>query len=417
MVMLINSDVASLLLSHQKIAFIIIDSAWRIQQIGGKLAPLFAGVEEWLYHERMVEAAPTVTTAQMDQIEANLIGQSIAQLLPELIGLEAELQAVYMGAKPSLQLEFINREDQANALSYLTLTVYPYPADSVIHRGLLCLVEDVTPVGAMNQRLTQQHNQLYLLHQALERSHLDLAAANAELRALDELKSRFVSIAAHELRSPLASVLGYADFILQDDLEPLGTHHRKGVETIQRSARRLLAVANDLLDVTRIEAGKLELTLQSINLVLLTKALIEVLEPELAQKGHRISLAVTDEFPAALCDEKRALQILTNLLSNAIKYTPERGEIQVRFGVDPREQMIVVAVADNGIGIPAQDLPKIGKSFFRASNVHYARASGAGLGLNITISLVELHGGKFWVESEQGRGTTAYVTFALAAGL
>ena len=415
--MLINSDVATLLLSHQKIAFIVTDSAWQIRQIGGALALLFCGQEEWLCDERLPGPAPRLTTAAVEPIAAKLIGQGIDQLLPELIGLEAELQAVYVGAKPSLQLEFINRGERANQITYLTVTIYPYPATSAIRSGLLCLVEDVTPVGAMKQRLTQQHNQLYLLHQALERSHLDLAAANAELRALDELKSRFVSIAAHELRTPLASVLGYADFILQDDLEPLSPNQRKGIETIQRAARRLLAVANDLLDVTRIEAGKLELTLQGINLALLTKALIEVFEPEVAQKGHQITLQVANELPPALCDEKRALQILTNLLSNAIKYTPERGEIQVRLSVDASEQMIVVAVADNGIGIPTQDLAKIGKSFFRASNVHHARASGAGLGLNITISLVELHGGKFWVESEQGRGTTAYVTFAIAAGL
>ena len=419
MVMLINSDVATLLFNHQKIGFIVTDSSWTIRQVGGDYALLLCGLEEGNGAE-IITVDPTAQQA-LEETETGraqsalaVLGQPLALLLPELVGLEAELQAIYSGTKPSLRLEFINREDQQGKVSYLTLTVYAYPFSGALRSGLLCLVEDVTAVGEMNQRLTQQHNQLYLLHKALERSNLDLAAANAELRALDELKSRFVSIAAHELRTPLASVLGYADFLLQDDSDPLSGHQRKGLETIVRAARRLLAVSNDLLDVTRIEAGRLELTLQSINLVLLTKALIEVFEPELAQKGHQLTLTVTDDFPPVLCDEKRALQILTNLLGNAIKYTPEQGQIQVALTVAP-EQQVIVAVTDNGIGIPPQDLPKIGKSFFRASNVHHARANGAGLGLNITMSLVELHGGKLWIESQQGQGTTVYVTFAIAA--
>ena len=158
--MLINSDVATLLLSHQKIAFIVTDSAWQIRQIGGALALLFCGQEEWLCDERLPGPAPRLTTAAVEPIAAKLIGQGIDQLLPELIGLEAELQAVYVGAKPSLQLEFINRGERANQITYLTVTIYPYPATSAIRSGLLCLVEDVTPVGAMKQRLTQQHNQL-----------------------------------------------------------------------------------------------------------------------------------------------------------------------------------------------------------------------------------------------------------------
>lgn len=425
--MLINSDVAALLLNHQNVAIIVTDSAWTIRQVGGNFGHL-----RWDLEELIIQATPanqiaanqTETSETQEALamltkhaEAFLIGAPLALVLPELIGLEAELQAIYTGARPSLRLEFVNREDRDGNVTYLTLTIYGYPFTGDMRSGLICLIEDVTSMGELNQRLTQQHNERYLLHMALERSNLELAAANAELRALDELKSRFVSIAAHELRTPLASVLGYADFLLQDETDQLSNNQRKGIETIQRAARRLLSVSNDLLDVTRIEAGKLELTMQSINLPLLTQALIEVFEPELAQKGHQLTLTVADNLPPALCDEKRVLQILTNLLSNAIKYTPAQGQIQVRLDFNEAEQQLVVAVADNGIGIPPQDLPKIGKSFFRASNVHHARANGAGLGLNITISLVELHGGKFWVESTQGQGTTVFVTFAIAAGL
>jgi signal transduction histidine kinase len=389
---MLDTLVAQLILQERNIAFAVTDKDLRIQQIGGKCM-LLGG---------------NGTTVE--------VGASLFNLAPELIGCEAQLQALLTPGAPAFQLEFVNRENAAGETYYVTLHLYGYAADQGAPSGVLHIVEDVTFIGETNQRLTQQRNELYLLHAQLRRSNLQLEAANAELRALDELKSKFVAIAAHELRTPLASILGYVDFILNDPLATLHPDHATGVNIIGKSAKRLHAITNNLLDVTRIEAGHIELTLQSLNLTDIVEEVVTNLRPEIEQKQHHFHLEKQPFLPPALCDETRTAQIFSNLLSNAIKYTPERGRIAISLRYLPQEEAIIAAVSDTGIGIPAKDLQNIGKNFFRASNVHLAKANGAGLGLGITRSLVELQGGRFWIESSPVQGSTFYLTIPVDDG-
>lgn len=383
---MLDTLVAQLILQERNIAFAVTDQTLRVQQVGGK--------RNLLTHDGRA-AEP---------------GVSLFDLTPELIGCEAQLEALLTPGTPAFQLEFLNRENAIGETYYVTLHNYGYAADQGAPTGILHIVEDVTFIGETNQRLTQQRNELYLLHEQLRRSNLQLAAANTELRALDELKSKFVSIAAHELRTPLASILGYVDFIINDPVAVLHPDHEKGVNIIGKSAKRLLAITNNLLDVTRIEAGRIELTLQSVNVTDIVEEIVTNLHPELEQKQHHFSLEKQPFLPPALCDEARTAQIFSNLLSNAIKYTPERGQIAISLRHSPQEEAIIAAVRDTGIGIPAKDLQNIGKNFFRASNVHLSKANGAGLGLSITRSLIELQGGRFWIESSPGQGSTFYLT-------
>lgn len=400
---MLDTLVAQLILQEHNIAFAVTDHALRIQQIGGKRDLL------------TVDGEP----AQF--------GASLFEVAPELIGCEEQLHALLSQTAPSFQLEFVNRENAAGQLVYVTLHNYSYAAEGYAGAsyvaeqkaptGILHIVEDVTFLGETKQRLTQQRNELYLLHEQLQRANLKLAAANAELRALDELKSKFVSIAAHELRTPLASILGYVDFMIDDPLVTLHPDHKKGVNVIGKSAKRLLAITNDLLDVTRIEAGRIELTLQKLNVTDIVEEVATNLRPDIAQKQHHFSLEKQPFLPPALCDEMRTAQIFSNLLSNAIKYTPEQGRIVISLRHSPQEEAIIAAVSDTGIGIPAKDLQNIGKNFFRASNVHLSKANGAGLGLSITRSLVELQGGRFWIESNPGQGSTFYLTIPVDDGV
>jgi len=281
-------------------------------------------------------------------------------------------------------------------------------------------------VGTTTQRLTQQHNELYLVHQQLSKTNLQLAAANAELRALDELKSRFVSIAAHELRTPIASIIGYIEFMLFDEVDPPSKNQHKNLSVVQRSGQRLLNITSDLLDLTRLETGRLELMLESINLSALIQALLVEFQPEIEAKSIQLSCQVlgtngdtdvTAAMPPVLCDEKRTIQIFSNLIGNAIKYTPVGGEVAVTVAADPASAVVTVQIVDTGIGIPADDLRQLGKAFFRATNVHKARTQGTGLGLHITHSLLELQGGTLKIQSIEGQGTTVSVALPIDDGI
>jgi len=381
--------VAQLILQERQIAYAVADRELRLQQVGGRLD--------------LLESAGPYTA----------VGASLLDLARELVGCEDQLQALLSGTLASFQLELINRENAAGKLFYVTLHNYAYVTDHGEVTGILHIIEDVTLVGESNQYLTQQRNEFFLLYERLSHANRKLEAANAELRALDALKSKFVSIAAHELRTPLASILGYIDFILSDPITSLHPDHQASVSIVGKSANRLLAITNNLLDVTRIEAGYVELTLESVDLVRIIEEVVANLYPEIDQKQHTLRIEKHPSLPSVLCDEARTMQIFSNLISNAIKYTPEYGRITVSLHYAPQKGVIIAAVADTGIGIPAADLQNIGKNFFRASNVHLSRANGTGLGLNITQSLIELQGGRMWIESTPGEGSTFYVTFPI----
>lgn len=390
---MLDTLVAQLILQERRIAYAVTDRQLSILQVGGR--------------------------PELLEVEGKGVnrGTSLFELVPELIGSEMQLQALLAGTLPSFQLELVNRENQDGTLSYFTLHNYAYKADQECVSGILHIVEDVTFIGETHQRLTQQRNELFLLHEQLNRSNLKLEAANAELRALDELKSKFVSIAAHELRTPLATILGYIDLIRNNVITNTLPEYQKAFHVIDKSAKRLLAITNNLLDVTRIEAGRVELTLESLDLAAIVEEVALHLQPEIAQKQHSVSIQKEPDLPYVLCDETRTAQIFTNLLSNAIKYTPEQGCIVIKLHHSTREAVVIASVSDNGIGIPAKELQNIGKNFFRASNSHLTGANGAGLGLSITSSLVELQGGQLWIESKVGKGSIFYLTIPVDDGV
>jgi Amt family ammonium transporter len=269
-------------------------------------------------------------------------------------------------------------------------------------------------MGRLEQQVTQHRNELRLLRDQLAKQNLELAATNAELRRLDQLKSEFVSVAAHELRSPLTSIIGYVEILLDEDTDPLTDQQRDFLHVVQRGAHRLQSITNNLLDVTRIETGRVELWLEPTDLPALMESAASEFGPQLEAKAQRLTLRAVPGLPPALCDQVRAAQIISNLLSNANKYTPEGGLIVVSVTQAQEPGFLQVSVADNGVGISPEDAEKLFTRFFRAESARLSRATGAGLGLHITRSLVEQHGGRIWVESEPDHGSTFYVTFPIA---
>jgi len=385
-----DSTVFQLTLQDRRIAYAITDHNFKVLEVGG-LTDIF------YYNDH-----------------ARILGRLLLDVAPELFGSEAVLTDILAGNLPRFELDWVNREISSGQILYLTMVVLPHRNRAKQITGLLYLVEDVTEIGVLSQKLTQQRNELRLLRDQLTRRNLELAAANTELRRMDEVKSTFVSVAAHELRTPLASIKGFVELLLEEDHEPLTDGQREYLEAVQRGAQRLLNITNNLLDVTRIEAGRIELLLQPTDLLALVESVAAELKPLLEAKAHHLTLRTSPNLPLALCDETRAIQILGNLLNNACKYTPEAGLITLTLAPAGEVGFLQVTVADNGVGIPLEDQPNLFSPFFRAENVNSTGARGTGLGLYIIRSLVELHGGRIWFESKLNQGSTFHVTFPIA---
>lgn len=360
---------------------------------------------------------------------------SLLDIAPELIGYESALDELMTGRVDKLEIELFSREADAGATRYLRMLLRSRPAaplgpairggdgtlsfsapqqDAAQERGVIMLLEDITPIGEMQQRLMQSSNELLLLTDALDRKNRELAAANQELRKLDDVKTTFVSMTAHELRTPLAIMRGYADMLLDEALGGLNDAQCESLRTIRRAADRLLEVVNNLLDLTRLEAGRMELLMHPLDLGALVQAAAKEFRPLFAAGNQRFRVCAPAGLPAVLADETKVFQILSNLLSNAAKYTPPGGDVELAVDYASAAGELQVSVRDNGVGIPADEHDRLGSLFFRARTANQVDARGVGLGLYITNSLVQLHGGRLWFESQEGRGSTFFVTFLQA---
>jgi len=223
---------------------------------------------------------------------------------------------------------------------------------------------------------------------------------------VDRLKSDFVSTASHELRTPMTAIKGYADLLLLGAGGPLTEQQRKFLTIIQSNADRLMLLIYDLLDLSRIETGRIGLNPKPVHLDEVIRRVIAILNGRKAQEGKdiRIEVEVAPDLPLVLVDETRVTQILTNLVDNAYNYTLPGGQITIR--ARPLEGAVEVSVADTGIGISREELTHIFERFYRADHPVVQRTPGTGLGLAIVKHLVELHNGHVWVESEPDKGST-----------
>lgn len=229
----------------------------------------------------------------------------------------------------------------------------------------------------------------------------------SRIKELERLREEFVSVIAHDLRAPVTVIQGYADFLTRhSDRFRVAKTAVKGLESIALSARRLNTMVTDLLDASRIEARRLALQKEKVNLDVLARSLIERMMR--ASVGHPIRLNVIGVAPVTSADPVRLEQILTNLLINAAKFSPSACEIVVT--IEPGCDEALVSVTDQGSGIPTEELPRLFERFYRTTEGRGVR-EGLGLGLYITRGLVEAHGGRIWASSQIGKGST--FTFTL----
>lgn len=232
----------------------------------------------------------------------------------------------------------------------------------------------------------------------------ELEAANARLKQMDRLKSQFLAHVSHELRTPLTSIVGFADNMIEGLVGSLNMKQEQYLTRIKANGTRLARMITDLLDLSRVEAGKMILSFDYVVLPAVVTDVIEQLRPLVTAKHLHLELQSLDPALQVWADHDRLSQILTNLIDNAIKYSPDGGRISVELST-PDQEMARIVVGDTGQGIPAEALPKLFDPFFRVQQHERSHAKGLGLGLAIVKDLVDLHGGTISVQSTLHEGT------------
>jgi len=279
---------------------------------------------------------------------------------------------------------------------------------------LLRTIASNVAVALDNAQAYQELAQLtQTLEQRVRERTQELQAANEKLRELDRLKSAFVSIVSHELRTPMTSIKGYVENMLDGLTGALTEKQVHYLSRVKYNTERLTRMLNELLDLSRIEAGQVELHLVSVSIPELVMDVVEGFQASAREKSLTVRLEHQAVLPMIQGDRDKLHQILTNLIQNAIKFTPPRGEIRVESQMRD-DGFVQICVADTGCGIARHEIDKVFERFFRGDSVP-SEARGAGLGLAITKSLVELHGGQIWVESMVGQGSRFFFTMPFAS--
>jgi signal transduction histidine kinase len=238
-----------------------------------------------------------------------------------------------------------------------------------------------------------------------------VAARTQELETANRHKSEFLANVSHELRTPLTAIKGFVDNMLDGLTGELNSRQLRYLTRLQANTDRLARLINDLLDLSRIEAGRLELRPTTVQLASLVHDVVASLRPVAAARGLQLEAPTT--AASVWADADKVTQVLMNLLGNALKFTPADGQVTVTVTHD-EVAWVQIAVADTGPGIAAEDAAHIFDQFYQTAHTDLATRHGTGLGLTIAKTLVEMHGGRLWVESTVGHGSTFRFTLPVA---
>ncbi len=224
-----------------------------------------------------------------------------------------------------------------------------------------------------------------------------------EAKKIDRMKSDFIDLVSHEFRTPLTSIRGFVELILDGKVGPVPPKQERSLMRVLRQAKSLQGLINDMLDVSRIESGSIGMRTDVTSLAEIAKYRIEALKPQADDKQITVEFIAPDSLPNVIGDSERIGQVFTNLIGNAIKFTPPSGRVTVQLRL--KGTYILVQVIDTGPGIPIDEREKIFEKFHQLSDLHTRQEGGSGLGLSISKSIVEAHGGRIWVHSQEGKGS------------
>ncbi|HTT24147.1 MAG TPA: ATP-binding protein [Candidatus Sulfotelmatobacter sp.] len=382
-------------------------------------------------YQRLLEAAPdgivevdgsgriVLVNSQAERLfgyhREELLGKSVEMLMPERF---REGHPAYRGryqAHPiirpmgsGLDLRALRADGTEFAVD---INLSPFRGET--GPGVICVIRDVSDRKAAEE-------QIKMLNQNLEQRTRDLAVTNSELEArnreaekANRLKSNFLATMSHELRTPLNSIIGFSDLLAEQTAGSLTEKQERFVGHIRENSRYLLALISDILDLSKIEAGRLELHYESFRMCDAVAEVLSTLRPFAAAKRIELGAEVGQEL--ILCaDLVRVKQVLYNLLSNAIKFTNREG--CVGLVAQSEESLLYVSVNDTGIGIPDEEQESIFEAFHQLPGPTHGVREGTGLGLSITKLLVEQHGGRIWLESKLGKGSHFRFTLPMRPG-
>lgn len=382
-----DPSIIDAILHHHQMAYLLLNAQWSILAAAG--------------------------TQYIEHCGLNLTpGSILLDDLPELHDCITQLEAVHNGVSPEFTLEHLSRTSPQGNIVYFRIQIQAYHRRDEPAPQFLALITDTTEQSQQSQRVAQYQETVQQLHNTIEQRTTALLLANSQLRRMDEIKTDFITIAAHELRNPLTPILGYVELLLSDEYGPLNAEQRHAIQATLQNVLRLRSITADLLDLARIETGRIELVLRPTDLRTLVELQCLKYKAQLASRNQQLTF-IAHALPLTLCDEHRAAQIIGHLLSNASKYTPDGGAITIR--IEPGDAGFAqVVVEDTGMGITKDDQQHLFNAFFRAHTVTTPRTGGTGLGLHIARLLIELHGGQIWFHSTPGAGSTFYVSFIVS---